>query len=186
MAELEKLKKIVGGSAPAIATALGGPLAGAVVGILAEVFGVSNDPAAVRAAIQKSDPETIKLNLASAEAAYKAAAEESITVRHQIDNHVRMMEMDYNRGLFYSWWRPAAGWASMVFWSLICLLVVRDLYFGVYTLFNYMAQILMAGAPLSALAGIYIWRKSDERVALASGKSNLAENLQDLIKQIKG
>lgn len=183
MAVLNKLQGLIATVAPILGTALGGPLGGAVVGILADQFGVANDPVAVHDAIKSSDPEVIKANLARAEAAFKAEAEKAVTVRQQIQSHVEMMRMDYDRGGFHSLWRPLAGWLAVLFSASTCFITVKDAWFGQYALLAQAPSILMIGGPLMALAGIYAWGKSEERKAMVNSGGSLQEAIGSLLKR---
>jgi hypothetical protein len=56
---MDKLLDIVKGVAPSLATALGGPLAGAAVTAIAEKFGVEDTVEAVTTALQAANPEQL-------------------------------------------------------------------------------------------------------------------------------
>lgn len=56
---MDKLLDIVKGVAPGLATALGGPLAGAAVSAIAEKFGVEDTVEAVASALQTANPEQL-------------------------------------------------------------------------------------------------------------------------------
>jgi VIT1/CCC1 family predicted Fe2+/Mn2+ transporter len=56
---MDKLLDIVKGVAPGLATALGGPLAGAAVSAIAEKFGVEDTVEAVATALQGASPEQL-------------------------------------------------------------------------------------------------------------------------------
>jgi hypothetical protein len=56
---MDKLLDIVKGVAPGLATALGGPLAGAAVSAIAEKFGVEDTVDAVATALQGASPEQL-------------------------------------------------------------------------------------------------------------------------------
>jgi len=164
---MDELKSILTKLAPALGGAVGGPLGMAVVSILAEVFGTKASPDAVTEAIKSNDPEVVKASLARAEAAYKAEIERQMTVRTQISSHVEMMRLDYDRGIFYSGWRPLAGWIAVLYAALSCLLVIKQGFYGTYGFLAQAPSVLMVGAPIMALAGIYAWGKSRERVAMS-------------------
>lgn len=183
MGALDDLGKIVGTVAPVLGTALGGPLGGAVVSILAQQFGVGNDPAAVASVVQSSDPEVVKANLLRAEAAFKAEAEKAVTVRQQIASHVEMMKLDYGRGGFYSLWRPLSGWMAVLFSAMSCMIVIRDALHGQYAFLAQAPSVLMIGGPLMALAGIYAWGKSEERKAIVSSGGVLQDALSSILKR---
>lgn len=182
MDTLTTLRRLIQDAAPAVATALGGPLGGAAVQILAEVFGTAAEPGHVLSAARNADPEVIKANLARAEAAFRAAAEEAVTVRANIDAHVRLVEMDYKRGGFYSAWRPLAGWVAILYGAACCALVVKDAVNAQYAFLGQAPAILAIGAPIMALAGIYAWSKSEERkTAMRSGLGGVSNLVEDLI-----
>ncbi len=183
MAAVDRLQSIVTTIAPILGTALGGPLGGAVVGILADQFGVPKDIDSVAAAVKSSDPEVLKANLQRAEAAFKAEAEKAVTVRQQITSHVEMMRMDYDRGGFHSMWRPLAGWMAVLFSAATCFITVKDAWHGQYALLAQAPSILMIGGPLMALAGIYAWGKSEERKAMVNSGGGLQEAIGSLLKR---
>lgn len=54
-----KLKNIIGGLAPTIGAALGGPVGGAAANMLAEVLGCDPTPQKIERAIQQATPEQI-------------------------------------------------------------------------------------------------------------------------------
>jgi hypothetical protein len=88
-------------------------------------------------------------------------------MRTQIDRHVEMMRLDYDRGMFYSGWRPLAGWIAVLYAALSCMLVIKQGFDGTYGFLAQAPSVLMVGAPIMALAGIYAWGKSRERVAMS-------------------
>jgi len=179
------LKDLVSKVAPVLGTALGGPLGGAVVSILAEAFNTDNSSDAVEVAMRSADPSVVAANLARAEAAFKAAAEETITVRTQIESHVEMMRLDYGRGGFYSLWRPLAGWIATLYAFATCALALQQAYLGSYVLFTMAPQVLMMGGPIMAIAGIYAFGKSQERAALANGPASLGDVVRDVIGRVR-
>jgi hypothetical protein len=168
-----------------LGTALGGPLGGAVVSILAEMFNTDPTETAVAAAVNSSDPEVVKANLARAEAAFKAAAEESITLRQQISSHVEMMRMDYDRGGFYSMWRPMAGWIATMYAGLTCAIVLRDAWLGSYLFLAQAPNMLMVGGPIMAIAGIYAFGKSQERVAVTNSAGGIGDAIRGVVSAIR-
>lgn len=163
------LKAILSKLAPTLGTLIGGPLGGAVVSILAETFGVQDDPDIVTAALQSSDPEVIKANLSRAEAAFRAEAEKAVTVGKQIDAHVELVRMDQDRGWFYTGWRPLSGWVAMIYSGATCGLVVMEGLNGSYGFLAQAPSVLMIGGPIMALAGVYAWQKSEETKVKAAG-----------------
>lgn len=181
------LKTMVEKVAPVLGAAVGGPLGGAVVSILAEVFATDPTEDAVEKAMKSADPNVIAANLSRAEAAFKAAAEEAVTLRTQIDAHVRMMELDYNRGgLFYSGWRPLSGWVAMTYAGATCFLALWQAYLGSYVLLNMAPQVLMIGGPIMAIAGIYALGRTQERQAVvAATGSNLGSVARDILDRIR-
>jgi len=181
---MNELKSILTKLAPALGGAVGGPLGTAVVAILAEVFNTKANPESVTAVIKSEDPAVVKASLARAEAAFKAAAEEQITVRTQIDKHVEMMRLDYDRGIFYSGWRPISGWLAVFYAFMSCFLVIKQGFEGTYAFLAHAPSVLMIGGPIMALAGIYAWGKSRERVAM-SGASD-QPSMVDMFRSILG
>ena len=182
---MSQLKDILTKTAPILGTALGGPLGGAVVSILAEVFNTEPTHDAVEAAMQSADPNVIAANLARAEAAFKAAAEDSITVRTQIESHVELVKLDYSRGWFYSAWRPMGGWIAMAYSGATCGLALYQAYLGSYMLLQMAPQVLMIGGPIMAIAGIYALGKSQERSAMITAGAP-QPNIADIVRQVIG
>ncbi|MFA5387036.1 MAG: hypothetical protein WC322_01415 [Candidatus Paceibacterota bacterium] len=183
MVNLDKIKSL----APALATALGGPLAGAAISIIAEVLGVAPTSDAVDAALGSNDPDVIKASLSRAEAAFKAEAEKAVTVGKQIDAHVEIVRMDYERGSFYSGWRPLSGWIAMLYSGASCTVVIAEAFKGSYSFLAQAPSVLMIGGPIMALAGIYAWQKSEERKAMASGGGTaIIGALKELIGKKRG
>lgn len=183
MADLTKIIDVVAGIAPALATALGGPLAGGAVEILAKTLGTQPEPDAIVKAAAQKDPAVLKAEIERAEAEFKAAAEQAVTLRAQIDAHVRMVELDYARGAFYSAWRPLAGWVALIYAAATCLLVVKDAWVGSYAFLALAPSVLMIGGPIMALAGIYAWGRTEERKALATGG---ADRIAEMVKSVIG
>lgn len=176
------LKDLVSKVAPVLGTALGGPLGGAVISILGEVFGTPHaDESVLAMTIRSTDPEIVKANLSRAEASFRAAAEESITLRTQIEQHTELVRLDYDRGLFFALWRPMGGWIATLYAAVTCLIVIRDAWFGTYLFLAQAGNVLMIGGPIMAIAGIYAIGKSNERVALAQGPT-MTSNVGDVIK----
>ena len=169
MANLKPLADIVSAAAPALGAIIGGPLGAAAVSILADLFGTHDSPEAVAGAIASSDPVIVAARLSEAEARFRAAAEQTITLRTQIDAHVEMMRLDYARGWFWGSWRPLAGWIATLWSAAICVVSVRDIWLGQFELLAQAVNLLMIGGPIMALAGVYSWQKSEERKAAANG-----------------
>ena len=106
--------------APAVATALGGPLAGLAVGFISKQFGVSEDK--VQEVIAGTDP--LKL---------KQLEQDFIT--HLEDNGIKLQlsqievntEEAKNTNIFVSGWRPFVGWtcASALAYSSIMEPIAR-------------------------------------------------------------
>lgn len=167
--DFKPLIDLIGKAAPALAAALGGPLAGAAVSVIADALGVADDPDAVTAAVASADPAVIVAQLAAAEARFKVEAEKAITLRTQIDAHVEMMRLDYGRGWFWGSWRPLAGWIATAWSAAVCVVAVRDIWIANYALMGEAGNLLMIGGPIMALAGVYSWQKSEERKAMAGG-----------------
>lgn len=183
MATLDRITDVLKTIAPALGTALGGPLGGAVISILAGQFNTASTPEAVEAALRSSDPEVVKANLLRAEAAFRAEAEKAVTVREQIASHVKMMEMDYARNSFFSAWRPFAGWLATLFAAGTCGIVLMEAWNGKYDFLTHAPSVLMIGGPIMALAGIYAWGKSEERKAIVNSGPSLQDMLGGLIKR---
>lgn len=57
--KFDKLKGLIGGIAPTIATALGGPLAGTAANALAEVLGCNPEPQSLEKAIERMSSEQL-------------------------------------------------------------------------------------------------------------------------------
>lgn len=184
MATSNPLVDIIGKLAPALATGLTGGLAPAVVSILAQVFGVNPSLDEVTAAAASSDPEVLKANLARAEAAFKADAEQSISVQHQIDANVEMMKMDLTRGAYYSGWRPMAGWAAVLFYVSYACLILYQGFNGQYDALAHVGELSVIGVPIMALAGVVAWQRSEERKAIANGSSTLGELAKVLLNKV--
>ena len=181
MAAIDDIVKVTTKFAPALATALTGNLAPAVISILAEVFGANKDEDAVAAAIRSSDPEVIKANLARAEAAFKADAERSVTIQKQIDANVEMMRMDLGRGFLYSGWRPMAGWLAVLFYASFAVLILFEGFQGIYLAITHVGQVSLIGVPIMALAGVVAWQRSEERKAISGGGASLQEMAKQLL-----
>jgi hypothetical protein len=169
---MDELKQILTKLAPVLGGAVGGPLGSAVVSILAEVFGTNANVDDVTAVIKSENPDVVKASLERATAAFKAAAEEQVTLRTQIDKHVEMVRLDYDRGTFYSAWRPLAGWIAVLFSAAIAFVVIKDAWAGSYGLLMMSPQLLMILGPSLALAGIYSYGKTQERVAMSGGRQD--------------
>ena len=56
---LKMIKGLVGSVAPTLATAMGSPLAGAAMSVIADKLGVKNEPKAIEQAIQSATPEQL-------------------------------------------------------------------------------------------------------------------------------
>lgn len=56
---LNAIKGLVGTVAPKLATAMGSPIAGAAMSVLADKLGVKNEPKAIEQAIQNATPEQL-------------------------------------------------------------------------------------------------------------------------------
>lgn len=179
---LDVIKGVLVKVAPALASGMTGNLLPAVIGVLAEVFGVQPNANSVAEAIKSSDPEVIKANLSRAEAAFKADAERSVTLQKQIDANVEMMRMNLDRGFFYSGWRMTAGWAAVLFYALFGVLILFEGFQGSYAAITHAFEVSVIGVPLAALAGVVAWQRSEERKAI----SNSTASLQEIVKSILG
>lgn len=186
MSNLDGLINAVSTLAPSVARMLGGPLAGAVVDILAQGFGTSSDPTAISQAIA-ADPELAKQQLAYLE---KWAESETARFTGQAANVDATKEIylaELNRGGFYSWLRPCAGWVTLIQSAIFTVIMAKQLWEANYQLLAQSPMLLVFMAPPAALAGVYFWNKSQERQALATGGSaNVVESFTNIIKQITG
>ncbi len=182
--QFKPLIDLISKAAPALAAALGGPLAGAAVSVIADALGVADDPAIVAETVASSDPAVIAAQLAAAEARFKVEAEKAITLRTQIDAHVEMVRLDYARGWFWGSWRPLAGWIATLWSAAICVVSVRDIWLGQFELLAQAVNLLMIGGPILALAGVYSWQKSEERKALAGG--GIGQVAQAIRRAVRG
>lgn len=181
---MDELKNILTKLAPALGGALGGPLGAGIITILADVLDTKPDANSITGVIQSSDPTIIKASLERAEAAYKAEIERQVTMRTQIDKHVEMMRLDYSRGIFYSGWRPLSGWIAVLYAMLSCMLVIKQGFEGTYGFLAQAPAVLMVGAPVMALAGVYAWGKSRERVAMSgsSGQPSIIDIVRGMLQ----
>lgn len=172
--------------APTVARMLGGPLAGAVVDILAQSFGTSADPAAINSAIA-ADPETAKAQLAYLE---KWAESETARWSGQAANVEATKELylaDMAQGGFRGWVRPLAAWVTLLQSVVFTIIMTKQLWENNYQLLGQSPMLLVFMAPPAALAGVYFWNKSQERQALATGGSaNVVNAAKDIIAQITG
>lgn len=183
---LDGLINAVSSLAPSVARMLGGPLAGAVVDILAQGLGTNSDPAAITNAIA-ADPELAKSQLAYLE---KWAESETARFTGQAANVDATKEIylaELNRGGFYSWLRPLAGWVTLMQSVVFTVIMTKQLWEANYQLLAQSPMLLVFMAPPAALAGVYFWNKSQERQALATGGStNVIEAAKSIFTQISG
>lgn len=170
--------------APTVARLLGGPLAGAVMDILAQSFGTNANPEAINAAIA-SDPEVAKQQLLYLE---EWARSETARWSGQAANVEATKELylaDLQQGGFRSWVRPLAAWVTLIQSVIFTAIMAKQLWENNYTLLGQAPMILVFMAPPAALAGVYFWNKSQERQAIATGGSaNVINTVTSAIKQI--
>lgn len=114
---MNKLTQIIGGVAPVIASALGGPLAGAAVGFLAKHF-LGNPDASqedVETALLGATPaqlielKTLDLQFKERMALIQLQTNQLINQQLEAQSTTNQVEAS-DPNLFKSGWRPAIGW----------------------------------------------------------------------------
>ena len=152
-------------AAPAVGTALGGPLGGLAGAALAKVLGVEETPEAVERAILKADPETL-IKLKEAEIAFIRTQNEILIA--QITEVNKTMRAESTSEHWPQWsWRPFWGFISaLAFFGEIVLLT-----FAVYK-----GSINIGQAAAVASATVPIWAVPGAILGItAYGRNRLKE-----------
>ncbi len=171
---MRELIDVVTKIAPALGTALGGPLGGAITGVIAEVLGLDKN------ASPESILTTIHADPAVAQQQLEVLSKqiETETARwHGQSRNVELFYETYNReldkGWFWSMPRPMAAWVTNLFVAMVCLILVRDLWYREYGLLNQVPMLITWIAIPAALAGIWFWQKTTERTEASASIKDL-------------
>lgn len=172
---MRELIEVVGKIAPSLGTALGGPLGGALVGVIGEVLGVgkSATPADVLNTIN-ADPDVARQQLEVLAKQVEAEGQRWVGQTRNVELFYEAYNQEINKGLFWSMPRPLAAWVVNLFSAMVCIIMVRDLWYREYVIFNQIPMLISWIAIPAALAGIWFWQRSNE-------KSSQAESLKDVI-----
>jgi hypothetical protein len=177
---MENLIAIISKVAPTLATLMAGPIGGAVTQLIASTLGVANDPSVITAALS-ADPEVAKQQLAYLEA---QAQSETARWNGQSENATAIKEAylaELQRGGFWSWLRPAAGWVTVAQSIAFTVVLMRALWAGQLDILGYVPQMVFFMAPLSAIMGVYFWQRGAEKQAVFNTGGVIA-NVAELIR----
>jgi hypothetical protein len=163
--------------APTLARALGGPLAGAAVDVIAKTLGTASTEDAIVQEIQE-DPALAAQHLRYLETQMQA---EIARINSQGENMRLFYEAykdDKRRGGFWSWPRPAAAWLAPAYAGAVSIVLVRDLWTRNYAIIQHLDLLIYWAVPMMALAGIWFVGRSMERSAIgkALGKPDGGDN----------
>lgn len=171
----DKVKSLVGKSAPLLGTLVGGPV-GTAVTMLASAFGTDATPDAIEKAIM-ADPDAA-LRLKSLEdnnrtLLAQAAITSDLTMFEQTHQTIRAELATEDK--FKSYWRPAFGYAMVLSW----LMVWGGIMFTIFSdpananlVINALSSTtVLWGVALSVL-GVQIHKRSQDKQVAAGEKVN--------------
>lgn len=180
-------KTVIGMGAPVLGTALGGPLGGAAGKILADVLGVPADPAAVGAALTRSDEATIAVAQAEGKWADAAAsiAMSSATQAETINTSIRE---EIATGVSWWHWRHLLGYVVLLWAVAPIAVIMRDLWVSNYVGIQNSIALAAALTPyfvgLCALLGYVASDTSKLRQAAVTGQPQ--PTILDRVGQVIG
>lgn len=159
--------------APTVATALGGPAAGAIAAMVAKLAGVEPTPEGM---IHASQDPALQIKLAEIENSHAQKILElhlSHQVREQEEETKRLAEINATMraelesgNVFKSGWRPFGGWVLMGCFALLNLAVVyafvQDL--SLVSDQQFTSLVIWLIAAQAAVQGVNIKKRSDDKV----------------------
>jgi hypothetical protein len=181
----DKVKSLVGKSAPLIGTLVGGPM-GTAVTMLASAFGTDPTPDALEKAIM-ADPDAV-LRLRSLEDNNRtllSQASISADLSKFEQTHTTIRAELATDDKFKSYWRPAFGYAMVLSWLMVWGGIM-------YTIFNdpknanlvinaLSSTTVLWGVALSVL-GVQISKRSqDKQVAAGASPSTLLNSVKSML-----
>lgn len=172
---MKELVDLVGKIAPSLGTALGGPLGGALVGVIGEILGIGKDatPEDIVTTIH-ADPDVAKQQLEVLAKQVEAEAQRWVGQTRNVELYYEAYNRELDKGWFWSMPRPMAAWVTNLFTAMICLIMIRDLWYREYVIFNHIPMLISWIAIPAALAGIWFWQRTTE-------KSVHSESIKDVI-----
>jgi hypothetical protein len=181
----DKVKSLVGKSAPLLGTLVGGPM-GTAVTILASAFGTEATPDALEKAIV-TDPDAV-LRLRSLEdnnrtLLSQAAITSELTMFEQTHQTIRAELAIEDK--FKSYWRPAFGYAMVLSWLMVwggIMYSIFDNAANAKLVINALADTtVLWGVALSVL-GVQISKRSqDKQVAAGAPQTTLLSRFKSIL-----
>lgn len=177
------LINIVSQFAPILAKALSGPFGSVVIDKLADSFGTKPDETAIAKAIE-ADPETAKAQLRYLEQWTISEAKRWAGQAANAQHIHEVYKAEMQRGGFWSWLRPAAGWVTIAQSGAFSIVTIKHIWNGQFEILAHIPMLVMFMTPLAAIMGVYFWNRSQERRTMLNGSSNAGPNTFDTIQQI--
>jgi hypothetical protein len=172
---MDKLVDILKTLAPTLGRAVAGPLGGAVIDVIGEALGLGKNASADEVANYiNTDPELAKQRLSVIEKQVEAEAARWAGQSRNLELYYEAYGKELDRGWFWSLPRPMAGWVTNIFAAAVCGIMVRDLWLRQYVIFDHIPMLIAWAAIPAALAGIWFWKKGDER-------QSAQESVKDII-----
>ena len=171
---MDKLVGILTTLAPTLGRAVAGPLGGAVIEIVGDALGLGKNASADEIATHISaDPEVAKQQLAILEKQVEAEATRWAGQERNLELYYEAYGKELERGWFWSLPRPLAGWVTNVFSASVCGIIVRDMWMRNYQIFDHIPMLIAWAAIPAALAGIWFWKKGEERQSAQSSVKDI-------------
>lgn len=166
---MKELIDVVGKIAPSLGTALGGPLGGAITGVIGEVLGIGKDatPDNILATIH-ADPAVAQQQLEVLAKQVEAESQRWIGQTRNVELFYETYNRELDKGWFWSMPRPMAAWVTNIFVAMVCLIMIRDLWYREYTILNQIPMLISWIAIPAALAGIWFWQRTTEKTETAA------------------
>lgn len=172
---MKELIDVIGKIAPSLGTALGGPLGGALVGVIGEVLGIGKDatPDDLLASIN-ADPEVAKHQLEVLAKQVEAEGQRWVGQTRNVELFYEAYNREIDKGWFWSMPRPFAAWVVNLYCAMVCLIMIRDMWYREYTIMTHIPMLITWIAIPAALAGIWFWQRTTE-------KATQADSIKDIL-----
>ncbi|HGF7476871.1 TPA: 3TM-type holin [Vibrio mimicus] len=154
----DKIKSLIGGTAPLVGSLIGGPAGGTVGVLIADALGVENTPDAIEAELLRNPDALLKIKqmeiderIRLRELSYQQAEMESAERKLVITEQHKLMVAELNSDDAYvRRWRPTFGYAVCLAWT--------SLFFGIAGLMlfhpEFTEQAFTGAAKLTALFSV--------------------------------
>ena len=165
------LGKLIGSAIP---LPFGGQIGQVVGQAVADAIGVAANPSTVATTVSSTHPEVLQAQLSELEQKWKAVAAaaqaEAGLGQTQVDAVGRTMQAELGQGVWYQrLWRPLAMYVWIASWPFQLGLILWQISSKDATVIANLGSVINSlaiwNAGPAALAGVYSWNRTQEKVA---------------------